>query len=91
VNIHHPEWRAKKTPTNVVPLVGVSVGVFPPTQPQKSVATPEGFEPPTPGSEDQCSNPLSYGAVGITAYGIFRNQEPQKIRENRMSNITGFS
>ena len=22
---------------------------------------PEGFEPPTPGSEDQCSNPLSYG------------------------------
>ncbi len=25
-------------------------------------ALPEGFEPPTPGSEDQCSDPLSYGS-----------------------------
>ncbi len=25
------------------------------------LAHPEGFEPPTPGSEDQCSDPLSYG------------------------------
>src|SRR5437879_10672116 len=25
------------------------------------LARPEGFEPPTPGSEDQCSIPLSYG------------------------------
>jgi hypothetical protein len=24
-------------------------------------ARPDGFEPPTPGSEDQCSDPLSYG------------------------------
>ena len=29
------------------------------------VATPERFELPTPGSEDQCSNPLSYGAVAV--------------------------
>lgn len=28
-----------------------------------SVATREGFEPPTPSSEDWCSNPLSYRAV----------------------------
>ncbi len=24
---------------------------------------PVGFEPTTPGSEDQCSNPLSYGCI----------------------------
>ncbi len=29
------------------------------------VARPEGFEPPTPGSEDQCSNPLSYGRIKL--------------------------
>ena len=41
-------------------------------QPRKSkptnpmlVARPEGFEPPTPGSEDQCSNPLSYGRIKL--------------------------
>lgn len=30
----------------------------------------EGLEPPTPGSEDQCSNPLSYQAITapIVAY-----------------------
>ena len=28
------------------------------------VVRPEGFEPPTLGSEDRCSNPLSYGRVG---------------------------
>lgn len=26
-------------------------------------ARPEGFEPPTLGSEDRCSNPLSYGRM----------------------------
>ena len=29
----------------------------------KSLATPEGLEPPTLGSEDQCSIQLSYGAA----------------------------
>jgi hypothetical protein len=28
-------------------------------------AHPEGFEPPTLGSEDRCSNPLSYGCITI--------------------------
>ena len=27
------------------------------------VVHPAGFEPATPGSEDQCSNPLSYGCA----------------------------
>ncbi len=27
------------------------------------LAPPEGFEPPTPRSEDECSNPLSYGGI----------------------------
>jgi hypothetical protein len=27
----------------------------------KTLARPEGFEPPTLGSEDRCSGPLSYG------------------------------
>ena len=27
------------------------------------VVRPEGFEPTTPGSEDQCSDPLSYGRI----------------------------
>ena len=29
----------------------------------------EGFEPPTPCSEDKCSNPLSYRRIYLTAYG----------------------
>lgn len=34
----------------------------------------EGFEPPTPGSEDQCSNPLSYSGMKhiITDYAFNR-------------------
>jgi hypothetical protein len=28
-----------------------------------SMVPEEGFEPPTPGSEDQCSNPLSYSGI----------------------------
>lgn len=39
----------------------------------------EGFEPPTPGSEDQCSNPLSYAGMImncdiITDLEVFLNQ-----------------
>jgi hypothetical protein len=32
--------------------------------PGEPLATPEGLEPPTLGSEDQCSIQLSYGAAG---------------------------
>lgn len=28
-----------------------------------ALARPEGFEPPTPGSEDRSSSPLSYGRM----------------------------
>jgi hypothetical protein len=39
---------------------------------QQSLVTPEGFEPPTLGSEDQCSIQLSYGAASkrLTAIGL---------------------
>src|SRR2546430_1359200 len=30
-------------------------------------ARPDGFEPPTPSSEDWCSNPLSYGRIAAFA------------------------
>ncbi len=30
----------------------------------------EGFEPPTLGSEDRCSNPLSYRRLQFVAYAI---------------------
>ena len=41
---------------------------------------PEGFEPPTPGSEDQCSNPLSYGRaaeLSASATGVPAERELQ--------------
>ena len=31
----------------------------------EGVARPKGFEPPTLGSEDRCSCPLSYGRVAV--------------------------
>lgn len=37
------------------------------------VVPAEGFEPPTPGSEDQCSNPLSYaGIIATLVYHLMR-------------------
>ena len=37
-------------------------------------ARPEGFEPPTPGSEDQCSIPLSYGRVYLASLAAGRTR-----------------
>ena len=31
---------------------------------------PIGFEPTTPGSEDQCSNPLSYGCIVLLYHNL---------------------
>ncbi len=53
------------------------------------VARLEGFEPPTPGSEDQCSNPLSYrrttaaGAIVAPPHctiGVAFCQRPSRVR-----------
>ena len=44
------------------------------------LATPEGLEPPTLGSEDQCSIQLSYGAALITS----QFTTPYKIRPEQL-------
>lgn len=43
---------------------------------------PDGFEPPTPGSEDQCSNPLSYGRLLAVYYGNREGEEAVVIIRN---------
>lgn len=41
---------------------------------------PAGFEPTTPGSEDQCSNPLSYGRLSINKVVGVTGLEPATSR-----------
>lgn len=41
-----------------------------------NLVRPDGFEPPTPCSEDRCSNPLSYGR--IVSYTMFTNMLTEK-------------
>ena len=48
---------SKTTP----PRKTVRATTLPPVDRRASLARPEGFEPPTLGSEDRCSGPLSYG------------------------------
>jgi hypothetical protein len=43
------------------------------------LARPEGFEPPTLGSEDRCSSPLSYGRI-FTRQGNLENGGEGEIR-----------
>src|SRR4051812_31765980 len=57
-----PDAKARKCP---YPIKGMGIFVLIRVP---ILVRPEGFEPPTRGSEDRCSNPLSYGRVLVCLY-----------------------